>query len=82
MIGHQVDEVTAAAQLLRQRRGREEMSSRPSRNQNESAHSAGTGGALGLKLGKPVAMRSSGRFRVSASISPMPKAMAMVEVPP
>src|SRR3569623_1249065 len=27
-------------------------------------------------------MRSSGRLRVSASIRPMPKAIAMVEVPP
>jgi hypothetical protein len=42
VVGHQVNVVAAAPQLLRQRHCREEVTSRTSRHQNENAHSAGT----------------------------------------
>ncbi len=82
MIGHQLDVVTAPAQFLRQRHGREEMASRAARHQDEYAHSAGdsTRAAIGGKRRSPSALPAS--CAVSASISPMPKAIAIIEVPP
>ena len=42
MVGHQVDDMAAPPQFLRQRHGREEMTARAAGHENENAHSAGT----------------------------------------
>ena len=49
VIGHQLDRVPAPDQLLRQRHGREEVSSRAACHQHEFLHSAGASGATALR---------------------------------
>ena len=46
LVGHQMDDVTAPAQFLRQRHRREEMPSRTARHQHDHTHSAGATTAL------------------------------------
>src|SRR5690606_25935575 len=81
VVGDQVNGVAAPAQFLRQRHGGEQMSARAPGHECEGAHSAGDI-TMFRYAGSPVARRSWGSLRVSASISPIPSATASIEVPP
>lgn len=80
LVGHEVNIMATPAQFLRQCHGGKQVPPGPPGHQCKCAHLYPFFNAL--RIGRPVANVSSGLRRVSASNSPMPSPMAIIEVPP